>query len=125
MDHRVDRGAWSNGTTVRIKPRLVRGFCYAQGGDVVRTALPLIIALVSPHALAAQLECRVIGVADGDTLTCLTADRTQERIRLRGIDAPERKQPFGTRSQQNLSDLVHGKPVLVDWQKRGRWNRII
>jgi len=92
---------------------------------MVRTALPLIIALLSPYALAAQLECRVIGVADGDTLTCLTADRKSERIRLRGIDAPESKQPFGQRSKQNLSDLAYGKPALVDWQKRDRWKRII
>lgn len=92
---------------------------------MVRTALPLIIALLSPHALAAQLECRVIGVADGDTLTCLTADKKQERIRLRGIDAPERKQPFGQRSKQNLSDLAYGKPVTIHWTKRDRWKRII
>ena len=83
------------------------------------------IPLFFSPALAAQLECRVIGVADGDTLTCLTAERTQERIRLRGIDAPERKQPFGTRSQQSLADLVHGKPVTVHWDKRDRWGRII
>lgn len=87
--------------------------------------ITLALLLLSSPALSATLECRVIAVADGDTLTCLIADRTQERIRLRGIDAPERKQPFGTRSQQNLSDLVHGKPVLVDWQKRDRWKRII
>lgn len=87
-------------------------------------AIPLALLLSFP-TLAAQLECRVIGVADGDTLTCLTADKKQERIRLRGIDAPERKQPFGTRSQQHLAELVYGKLVTVHWDKRDRWKRII
>lgn len=87
--------------------------------------LALAMALVSSPAPAAQLDCRVIGIADGDTLTCLTVHRVQERIRLRGIDAPERKQPFGTRSQQNLSDLTYGKTVMVQWNKRDQWKRII
>lgn len=87
--------------------------------------IALALFLLSSPALAAQLECRVIGIADGDTLTCLTADKKQERIRLRGIDAPERKQPFGARSQHNLSDLTYGKTVMVHWNKRDRWKRII
>lgn len=91
----------------------------------MRYALLLTHLLLSSPALAAQFECRVIGVADGDTLTCLTADRKSERIRLRGIDAPERKQPFGTRSQQNLSNLTYGKTATIHWSKRDRWKRII
>lgn len=85
----------------------------------------LALILLSSPALSAQLECRVIGIADGDTLTCLTADKKQERIRLRGIDAPERKQPFGERSRQNLSDLAYGKTATIHWTKRDRWGRII
>jgi len=87
--------------------------------------ITLALLLLSSPALAATLECRVIGIADGDTITCLTASKKQERIRLRGIDAPERKQPFGQRSRQNLSDLTYGKTVLIDWQSRDRWGRII
>lgn len=87
--------------------------------------ISLALLLLSSSSLAATLDCRVIGIADGDTITCLTADRTQERVRLRGIDAPERKQPFGRRSRQQLADLVHGKPVTIRWTKRDRWKRII
>ncbi|RMH96313.1 thermonuclease family protein [Stutzerimonas nitrititolerans] len=87
--------------------------------------ITLALLLLSSPALSATLECRVIGVADGDTLTCLTADKRQERIRLRGIDAPERKQSFGERSRQNLSNLAYGKTATIHWTKRDHWKRII
>lgn len=88
-------------------------------------ALLLITLSLSLAAAAHQLECRVVGISDGDTLSCLTADKKQERIRLRGIDAPERKQPFGARSTQSLSDLTFGKTATVHWKSRDRWGRII
>ena len=48
---------------------------------------------VSCHA--ASIEGRVVGVADGDTITVLDADKSRHKIRLAGIDAPEKKQAFG------------------------------
>jgi micrococcal nuclease len=51
---------------------------------------------------------RVIGVADGDTLTVLD-DGRPVRIRLANIDAPEKAQAFGQRAKQSLSDLCYGK----------------
>lgn len=56
---------------------------------------------------------KVIKVADGDTLTVLRDGREQVRIRLYGIDAPESKQDFGTRSKQSLSDMAYGQTVEV------------
>jgi len=47
---------------------------------------------------------RVVGVADGDTITVLDSSNQEHRIRLQGIDAPEKGQAFGTRSKQNLSE---------------------
>ena len=58
---------------------------------------------------------------DGDTLTILDKSNRQHKIRLIGIDAPERKQPFGTVSRQNLADLVFGKAVAVEWHKQDRY----
>ena len=91
----------------------------------VRVTL-LLGTATSTYAPAGEtMTCRVVGIADGDTLTCLTADKKQERIRLRGIDAPERKQPYGARSTQSLSDLTFGKTATVHWNSRDRWGRII
>lgn len=71
------------------------------------------------------LTGRVIKVADGDTVTILDSSNAQHKIRLSGIDAPERKQAFGTRSQQALSADVFGKDVSVDWNKRDKYRRIV
>ena len=65
----------------------------------------------------------VVGVADGDTITVLDADKVQHKIRLTGIDAPEKKQPFGNRSKQSLSDMVFNKIVTVETDKRDRYGR--
>ena len=68
---------------------------------------------------------RVVGVADGDSVTVLDANLEQHKIRLQGIDAPEKAQPFGQRSKENLSRLVFDKDVRVEWSKRDRYDRII
>lgn len=67
----------------------------------------------------------VVGVADGDTLTILTGDRKEVRIRLAEIDAPEKGQPFGQRSKQSLSDLVFDKEVQVHVQTTDRYGRTV
>jgi len=76
-------------------------------------------------AHADTLTGRVVGVADGDTITVLDANRQQHKIRFQGIDAPEKAQPFGQRSKQNLSRMVFGKDVRVEWDKRDKYKRIV
>jgi len=65
------------------------------------TTLPLFlsIALLTSQALAADFTGRVVGVADGDTITVLHNGKG-ERIRLHGIDCPEKRQAFGNRAKQ-------------------------
>ena len=82
----------------------------------------LLLAL-SCHA--ATIEGRVVAIADGDTITVLDADRVQHRIRLGGIDAPEKRQAFGTRSKQSLSDSVFDRLVTVETGKTDRYGREI
>lgn len=82
---------------------------------------PLLLFVVTCNA--ATIEGQVVGVADGDTITVLDADKTQHKIRLSGIDAPEKKQPYGQRSKQSLSDLVFGKVVTVQTTKRDKYKR--
>jgi endonuclease YncB( thermonuclease family) len=76
------------------------------------------------QTLAATLEGKVVKVADGDTITILVGTE-RHRIRLQGIDAPERKQPYGKASGRSLSALVAGKQVRVEYDKRDRYGRII
>ena len=76
-------------------------------------------------AHADTLTGRVVGITDGDTITVLDADRQQHKIRLQGIDAPEKKQPFGEKSKENLSRLVFSKDVRVEWNKRDFRKRIL
>ena len=83
----------------------------------------LVLAIFAWNAFATTIVGRVVGVADGDTVTVLDADKTQHKIRLSGIDAPEKKQPFGQRSKESLSELVFSKTVTVVTDKRDRYGR--
>lgn len=74
---------------------------------------------------AATLQGKVIGVADGDTVTLLDAQKNQHKIRLQGIDAPEKAQAFGNKSKQSLHEMVHGKEVFVDVQKKDIYGRSV
>jgi endonuclease YncB( thermonuclease family) len=65
---------------------------------------------------------RVVSIADGDTITVLRG-REQIRVRLHGIDCPERQQAFGTRARQFTGELAAGKTVTVrvtDTDRHGR-----
>ncbi len=73
----------------------------------------------------ATIEGRVVGLHDGDTITILTLEKTQMKIRLEGIDAPELKQPFGQRSKAELSEIVFGKDVSVSSHGTDRYKRTI
>lgn len=74
---------------------------------------------------ASTLVGHVVGVTDGDTITVLDATKTQYKIRLAGIDAPEKKQPFGNVSKKSLSDLVFDKVVSIQYDKEDRYGRIV
>ena len=67
----------------------------------------------------------MVGVADGDTVTVLDASRQQHKIRLMGIDAPEKKMPYGNRSKQSLSDLVFDRHVQVEYSKKDKYGRTV
>lgn len=93
---------------------------------------PLLIGIAiffSAASLAARdvatLAGGVVSIHDGDTLTILVDNKRQERIRLAGVDAPERGQAFGEVSRQHLASLVSGKQVVVEWRKRDKYHRIV
>jgi endonuclease YncB( thermonuclease family) len=68
---------------------------------------------------------KVVSVADGDTMTILTADKKQIKIRLLGIDAPERGQDFGTVARQQLNNLCYGKTVIVEKNDEDQYGRVL
>jgi endonuclease YncB( thermonuclease family) len=72
-----------------------------------------------------DFACRVVGISDGDTVTCLTAEKITEKIRLAEIDAPEKRQAFGESSKENLSELIYNKQVKVTVGDRDRYGRIV
>lgn len=81
--------------------------------------------LLLGSAYADTIYGRVVGVADGDTLTVLDGRKQQHKVRLDGIDAPEKAQPFGNRSKQSLSDLAYNRNVQVQTHKRDRYGRVV
>ena len=85
-------------------------------------ALGVCVLLAVP-ASAAVIEGRVVAVADGDTVTVLDARKRQQKVRLTGIDAPEKRQPFGEASRQHLAGLVFGRAVEARCPKRDRYGR--
>lgn len=83
------------------------------------------MCLFSVGIQAESITGRVVGVSDGDTITLLGEDNTQYKVRLAGIDAPEKKQAFGNASKKSLSDLVFSKQVVANWSKKDRYGRLI
>ncbi|OYZ68758.1 MAG: nuclease [Methylophilaceae bacterium 17-43-7] len=83
----------------------------------------LITLLFIQTVYAEVLSGRVVGVTDGDTITVLDSTNTQHKIRLAGIDAPEKKQAFGNVSKKSLSDMIFNQQVDVEWHKEDRYGR--
>ena len=97
---------------------------------LARAFLPVLVSalvgtLAAHPAHAEQRRGKVVGVADGDTLTLLDEQRQQHRIRLDGIDAPERTQPFGQRARQSLAAMAHGREAVAECPKTDKYGRSV
>ena len=73
----------------------------------------------------ADITGRVVGVTDGDTIKLLDSHNVEHKVRLTGIDAPERGQPFGAASTKHLASMVAGKEVFVESSKEVRYGRML
>ena len=95
-----------------------------------RTSIfPGLLFVLLPLSVVAQsnprvFQGKVVSVADGDTFTVLW-NQNQIRVRLEGIDCPEKGQPFGNNAKQAVSNLVFGKVVRVEEQSKDRYKRSI
>lgn len=83
------------------------------------------LTLWTTVVLADIIEGKVVGIADGDTLTVLDGEHRQHHVRLMGIDAPEKRQAFGTRSREHLAGLAFHRDVVVEFTKHDRYGRIV
>lgn len=89
--------------------------------------LILLLVFIScrPPADGETLSGKVVSVADGDTFTMLVNGTDQVKVRLLGIDAPERGQDYGTKARQHLNDLCYGKTVTVRKDSEDQYGRVL
>ena len=85
----------------------------------------LSVLLLATPASSADYAGKVIGITDGDTLTLLTPDKQQIKVRLAEVDTPESGQPFGNKAKAALSALAFGKQARVAVVDRDRYGRIV
>ena len=85
----------------------------------------ILLLLLSLLSFAEELTGKVIKVSDGDTITVLDSNNQKYKIRLQGIDAPETQQAFGETSRQSLASLIYDKEVIILWDKRDKYARIL
>jgi endonuclease YncB( thermonuclease family) len=89
------------------------------------TSLTLFVLFANVSLAAPIVLGKVVGVVDGDTLTLLDEADRQRRIRLAGIDAPERGQAFGQASKRHLSHLAFGRIAAAECHKLDRYGRFV
>jgi endonuclease YncB( thermonuclease family) len=123
-------GQLSSGNTEYFPARILHKYNPMTFSHSIRlrtNGIALLSALIFSFSAEAGefIQGRVVGVSDGDTITVLDANREQHKIRLSGIDAPEKAQPFGQRSKENLSRLVFDRNVTVEWRKKDRYGRTV
>ena len=88
--------------------------------------LLLICLFLAPLTTATerQITCKVVGISDGDTLSCLYNNKPL-KVRLQYIDAPESEQPFGNRAKQALSALAFKKPITLRITGYDKYQRLL
>lgn len=90
---------------------------------MIRTAFCLALAALASTASAQTISGLVVSIADGDTLTVLDAGKVQHKIRVSGIDAPEKTQAFGNASRQHLAGLCFQQQASVTVRTRDKYSR--
>ena len=91
----------------------------------MKNIISFALLLLSLSVSAETISGRVVGISDGDTVTVLDSTNTQYKIRLSGIDTPEKKQAFGNVAKKTLSDLIYDKQVNVSYTKLDRYQRVV
>jgi len=93
----------------------------------MRFTISILILCLSFHYTISPttIHGRSVNIADGDTFTLLDDNNTQHRIRIEGIDAPERGQAFSNKSREYLAKMIVGKRLTVTYTEKDRYGRIL
>lgn len=83
-----------------------------------------ILLLIMLHASLFAFPAKVVKISDGDTITVLSG-KEQTKVRLYGIDAPEKKQDYGQKSKQFLAILIAGQVIEVEPKGKDRYKRTL
>lgn len=87
--------------------------------------IKIVILIYIGTANADEIDALVVKVEDGDTITVLDGQKKTHKVRLQGIDAPEKKQAYGEKSKQNLTFLIYNRMVHVEYNKYDKYGRVI
>lgn len=97
-------------------------------------AVILFFLVACSNSSASETYCKVTRVLDGDTFHCVPdANITNAKvhkdgtvsIRMRGIDAPEKRQAYGMEAKESLKSLIEGKTVKLDIKDIDRYGRVV
>jgi endonuclease YncB( thermonuclease family) len=92
---------------------------------LIKLTTTLLFLLATLTTQAATLQGKVVHIADGDTLTILTNANQQVKIRLAGIDTPEKAQPFGNKAKQVLAALTFQKQASIEVETKDKYGRTV
>jgi endonuclease YncB( thermonuclease family) len=90
-----------------------------------RLSILLCIILGSLPSTCFALTGKVISVADGDTITVLDSSNQTHKIRLYGIDCPEKRQAYGKAAKKHTSQLTYRKIANVKEYDTDRYGRTV
>jgi endonuclease YncB( thermonuclease family) len=128
-------GVW--GIPNLVQPSTIRNFAMASANPFTDSEIAkLAIANLGPSVEGVfgdevysleQGDCsgKVVSVIDGDTVSIQTSSGRLMRVRLEGIDAPEKAQAYGDESKEHLSKMILGRTVQCSSKKKDRYGRSI
>ncbi len=85
----------------------------------------LLIIPISGFSYQYTIEGKVVAITDGDTIKVKTLHNKVKKIRLAQIDTPEKKQPYGSKAKQALSNKIYGKKVKINIVTTDRYGRLV
>lgn len=98
---------------------LARGWVGDRGERNAIRSLPATEVALQP------LQVETVRVLDGDSLIVADRDGRRLEVRIHGIDAPERRQPYSNPSRRNLDRMLRGKQITMIPRDRDRYERVV